>query len=195
GRNARLVEAVKSIWRMLYADDACIVSQSPQSPGSLEKMMSIIERVAGRFGLLVSEPKTETMCMLAKGMEACSFTIDAAGMVFKQKKDFVYLGGKICEDGSTEGEINHRVQRAHACFRRNSQAMYDRPGAPLRLKVRLLQAEVVETLLYGCVTWNLKPAEYRKLRSAHHFFLLRCVGWKKREERTDRPLSYAKALI
>ncbi|CAN0077184.1 unnamed protein product, partial [Pylaiella littoralis] len=28
-------------------------------------------------------------------------------------------------------------------------AMYDRPGAPLRLKVRLLQAEVVETLLYG----------------------------------------------
>ncbi|CAM9382110.1 unnamed protein product [Pylaiella littoralis] len=72
--------------------------------------------------------------------------------------------------------------------------MYDRPGAPLRLKVRLLQAEVVETLLYGCVTWNLKPAEYRKLRSAHHFFLLRCIGWKKRE-RTDRPLSYAKALI
>ncbi|CAM9704503.1 unnamed protein product, partial [Pylaiella littoralis] len=65
--------------------------------------------------------------------------------------------------------------------------MYDRPGAPLRLKVRLLQAEVVETLLYGFVTWNLKPAEYRKLRSAHHFFLLRCIGWKKRE-RTDRPL-------
>ncbi|CAM9611910.1 unnamed protein product [Pylaiella littoralis] len=53
-------------------------------------------------------------------------------------------------NGSIEGEINHRVQRAHACFRRNSQTMYDRPGAPLRLKVRLLQAEVVETLLYGC---------------------------------------------
>ncbi|CAM9298222.1 unnamed protein product [Pylaiella littoralis] len=127
-------------------------------------------------------------------MDACSFTIDAAGMIFKQTKDFVYLGGKMCEDGSIEGEINHRVQRAHYCFRRNGQVMYDRRGAPLRTKPRLPQAEVVETLLYGCVTWKLKPAEYRKLRAAHYFFLLRCIGWKKRE-RTDRPMSYAVALI
>ena len=190
GKNAKLVEAVKPIWGMLYADDAGIVSQSP---GSLEKMMSIIVRAAGRFGLLVSEPKTEIMCMLAKGMKACSFTVNAAGMVFNQTDKFVYLGGKICEDGSVEDEINHRVQRAQACFRRNSQAMYDRRGAPLRLKVRLLQAEVVETLLYGCVTWNLKPIHYSKLRTAHHLFLLRCIGWKKRE-RTDRPMSYAEAL-
>ena len=191
GKNAKVVEAVKSLWGMLYADDAGIVSRSP---GSLEKMMSAIVRVAGLFGLMVSEPKTEIMCMLAKGMDTCPFTVNAAGMVFKQTDKFVYLGGTICEDGSVDAEIANRVLRAHCCFRRNSQAMYDRRGAALRLKTRLLQAEVVETLLYGCVTWNLKPMHYTKLRAAHHLFLLRCIGWRKREK-TDRPLSYAEALL
>ncbi|CAM9565239.1 unnamed protein product, partial [Pylaiella littoralis] len=59
-----------------------------------------------------------------------------------------------------------------------------------KFDIYILSCFEVVTYFY----WNLKPAEYRKLRSAHHFFLLRCIGWKKRE-RTDQPLSYAKALI
>lgn len=47
-------------------------------------------------GLLVSEPKTEIMCMLviATGMKECSFAVNAAGMVLNQKREFVYLGGR-----------------------------------------------------------------------------------------------------
>ena len=30
--------------------------------------------------------------------------------------------------------------------------IYDRPTVRLRLKVRTLKAEVLETLLYGCIT-------------------------------------------
>ncbi|CAM9646595.1 unnamed protein product [Pylaiella littoralis] len=122
--------------------------------------------------MLVSEPKTETMCMLAQGVEACSFTINAAGMAFRQKKH-VYHGGEICKDGSIEDEINHLLPAQQPGNARPS-------GGGLRLKVRLLQAEAVETLLYGCVTWRLKPDENRKLRTLHHFFLLRCIGWNKR---------------
>ena len=72
--------------------------------------------------------------------------------------------------------------------------MHDGHGAPLRLKVRRLQAKVVEALLlYGCVTRNLKPLQYGQLGTAHHQFLLRCIGWNKRT-RADRPMSYAAAL-
>ena len=42
-----------------------------RSAAGLEKMMSIIVRVAGSFGLMVSEPKTEIMCFLPKGVEEC----------------------------------------------------------------------------------------------------------------------------
>ena len=190
GKKAKRVERVRAFWSMLYADDATIISRSP---ASLENIMSIIVRVAGQFGLMVSEPKTETMCMLAKNVQAHQLSITAAGMTFRQTPTFVYLGGQICQDETIDGEIRHRVRRAWACFRRHGQAMYDRARAPLRLNVRLLQAEVVEALLYGCVTWNLKPVQYGQLRAAHHQVLLRCIGWTKRV-RTDRPLSYAEAL-
>ena len=35
---------------------------------------------------------------------------------------------------------------------------YDRTTAPL--KVRMLKAEVIETLLYGCVTWTLRAQHF-----------------------------------
>ena len=58
------------------------------------------------------------------------------------------------------------------------------------LKVRMLQAEVREVLLYGCSTWTLLTREYGLLRTQHHRLLLRRVGFRK-SQRSDHPLSYA----
>ena len=53
------------LWCMLYADDAGVVSQSPEQ---LMKMVGVIVVVWAAFGLTVSEAKTEIMCLRAKGM-------------------------------------------------------------------------------------------------------------------------------
>ena len=76
GKTGTVVVAAEAPWGMLYADDAGILRRSPES---LEKMMSIIVRVANLFGMMVSEPKTETMCLLPKGMEKRPFTVSAGG--------------------------------------------------------------------------------------------------------------------
>ena len=47
------------LWGMLYADDAKVVSQSPEQ---LRKMARVIVVVCAAFGLTVSEAKTEIMC-------------------------------------------------------------------------------------------------------------------------------------
>ena len=52
----------RAIWGMLYADDACIVSQSTRGLG---RMMAVFVEVFGAFGLTISESKTETMCTRA----------------------------------------------------------------------------------------------------------------------------------
>ena len=70
--------------------------------------------------------------------------------------------------------------------------IYDRPSVSLRLKVRMLKAEVFETLLYGCVTWSPSKADCDRLRKFHHQMLLRC--WRKRK-REDHILSYVNALL
>ena len=66
-------------------------------------------------------------------------------------------------------------------------------AAPLALKLRMLKADVKETLLYGCVSSTLGKEHFAELRTAHHRFLLRIIGFQRRQ-RTDHLMSYAKAL-
>ena len=72
--------------------------------------------------------------------------------------------------------------------------LYDRPSAPLQLKIRMLRAEVLENMLYGCVTWSSSACNYDTLRRAHHRFLTRCIRYRK-HNRADHPISYLDTLI
>ena len=79
-----------SLWGMLYADDAGVVSQSPEQP---RNMIDAIVIVCAAF--TVSEAKTEIMCLRTKGMPVSTaiFSVKAAGQVYNQTNEFVYLGG------------------------------------------------------------------------------------------------------
>ena len=153
----------------------------------------MVVTACSEFGLTVSKAKTEIMCLQTKGGGKVSFTINAAGQVYKQTIEFAYLGGAITADRELSIEITRRLQRAWARFQRYQMKIYDHPGVRLRLKVRLLQAEVIDTLLYGCMTWSPNKPDYDRLRRVHHSMLLRCLGWRKRK-RDDHTLPYADAL-
>ena len=162
-------------------------------------MMTTIVEVFGKFGLTVSEKKTETLLMRApekqpkKGGSPPLLVIEAAGQKYAQTAQFRNFGGLVNEDGELTQEINHRSRAAWACIRRFSRELFDRPRAPWRLKVRLLRAEAMETLLYGCMTCAPRRDHYRLLRRTHHRLLLRVIGYR-RERGTYRQLSYAQAL-
>ena len=73
--------------------------------------------------------------------------------------------------------------------------IHDRPGVCLLVKVLMLKAEVLETiLLYGWVPWSPKAADHDRLQHVHHTMFLRCLGWWKRK-RGDHTLSYADVLV
>ena len=139
GRRGKEAKEVQRFWGMLYADDAGIVSQSSEG---LERMMTVIVTACSSFGRTVFEAKTEIMCLETKDEGKVSFTINAAGQVYKQTIDFVYLGGAITADRDLSIEITRRLQGAWACFQRYKIKIYDRPGVRFPLKVRLLKAEV-----------------------------------------------------
>ena len=73
--------------------------------------------------------------------------------------------------------------------------MYDRRRVDLRLKAQLLQAEVVETLLYRCASWSLTANHHTKLNGAHRQLLTRCMAGASKWKRAGRPLSYAETLL
>ena len=123
------------------------------------------------------------------------FTVTAAGQVYKQTVEFAYLGGAISADWDLRSvEVTRRIPRAWACFGRYKMEIYDRLSVLFRLKVRMLKAEEMETLLSGCATWSPSKADYDRLRKVHHQMLLRCLGWWKRK-REHHILSYANALL
>ena len=142
------------------------------------------------FGLTVSEAKTEIMCLRAKGVPESSaiFSVEAAGQVYNQTNEFV-LGGNVNHNADLPVEVDRRICNAWCSFRKYTLGLYDLPSAPLELKIRMLRAEVLETMLYGCVTWSPRACHYDTLRRAHRRFLTRCIGWRN-HNRADHPISY-----
>ena len=197
GAGTPLERARRAVWGMLYADDAGVVSRSQEG---LTSMMTTIVEMFGSFGLIVLEKKTETFLMRAPekqpkkgGSPPLPVVIEAAGQKYTQTAQFRYLGGLVNEDGELTQEINHRSRAAWVCIRRFSRELFDRPRAPWRLEVRLLKAEAMEALLYGCMAWAPRRDHYRLLRRPHHRLLLRVIGYRS-EHVTYRQLSYAQAL-
>ena len=160
------------MWGMLRADDASLVSRSP---AGLEKMMTVIVTVCAAFGLTVSEARMEIMCLQTKGGGHGHFTVAAAGQVYKQSVEFMYLGGAIRTAWDHRG-VEVTRQRVWACFGQSRIEIFGRSSARSRPKVQMMNAGVLETLLYVCFTWSPSKADYDRLRKVHHQVLLRCLG-------------------
>ena len=136
------------------------------------------------------------MCLHAKVMSesTATFSVEVVGQVYNQTNEFVYLGGNVNHNADLSIEIDWCIRNAWCSFRKYTLELYDRPSAPLELKIRMLRAEVIETMLYDCVTWSPRACHFDTLRQAHHRFLTRCIGWRK-HNRADHPISYLDALI
>ena len=102
----------RAVWGMLYEDDACIFSRSPQR---LAKMMEVIVEVCRAFALTVSAKKTETMCMPPPRTPQTMVQVEAAGQTYKQVQCFTYLGGAVTEVPDMSVEI---ARRTRACWMR-----------------------------------------------------------------------------
>ena len=149
GGNLTKEAAKRVLWAMLYADDAGITSRSQ---ASLEKMMTAIVEVCAAFGLIVSEKKTVTMHMRPPTMKAEAVAVEAAGQRYSQVDTFVYLGSNISSVGDVGPEIKRFTGYTWNCFLKYSRAVCDNTYIAVADKVRFLKAEVLEIMLYGCVT-------------------------------------------
>ena len=129
-------------WRMLYADDACIVSWSPRGLG---RMMATFVEVFGTFDLTISESKTETMYMPIRCAPATKIVFNAMGQQYSQTTSFIFLGGTVTETPYLSDEIDRWIRAGWASFKRYMRELYDRLNASLLpRKVRMVTSEVVK---------------------------------------------------
>lgn len=69
-------------------------------------------------------------------------------------KEFVYLGSLITADNSCGKEIRRQVGIASGAFR-SLHNLWKSKNVSLLIKLRVLDACVMSTLLYACESWTL----------------------------------------
>ena len=114
--------------------------------------------------------------------------------MYNQTNELVYLRGNVNHNVNQFIEVDRRIPNARCSFRKYTLELYDRLSAPLELKIRMLRAEVLKTMLYVCVTCSPRACHYDTLRQAHHRFLTRSINWRK-HNRVKHPTSYLDTLM
>ena len=99
----------------------------------------------------------------------------------------------MTENPDMSFEITRRTRACWMRIRRHLRELYDQPKVALALKTRMVKAEAIEVLPYGCSTWTLRQKHYSKLRTVHHRVLLRIIG-AQRKRPDHRMTSYSRAL-
>ena len=99
---------------------------------------------------------------------APSFVTKAGRQRYKQTMQCIHVSGVIHEGTDLMIEIDRWIRLMLEFHKRFSLKLYDVTTARLSLKVRMLKAEVIEILPYGCEAWTLSASHYDKLRQAHH---------------------------
>ena len=119
--------------------------------------------------------------------------VEVAGQTYKQVQSFTYLEGAVTEVPDMSVEIARRTRACWMHIRRYLRELYDQPKVALSFKTRMVKAEAIEALLYGCSTWALRQEHYAKLRTVHHRVLLRIIG-AQRKRPDHRMTSFNRAL-
>ena len=121
----------RTVWGLLYADDACIVSRSSQG---LAKTLKVVVEVCRAFALTVWAKKTEIMCMLPPRTPRTMVQVEAAGQTYKQVQSFTYLGSTVTEVPDIFVKIARRTRACWMRIRRYLRELYDQAKVALSLK-------------------------------------------------------------
>ena len=106
-------------------------------------------------------------------MASCPITSwQINGETVETVSDFIFLPSKITADGDCSHEIKRRLLLEKKVVT-NLDSILKSRDITLATKVHLVKAMVFPVVMYGCESWTVKKAEYRRI----HAFELWC--WRR----------------
>ena len=139
-----------------FADDLQLLAKSPPE---MAQMYATLTATLASIGLSASPQKTQyisnyppTMCEHLLGMNCTG-------------KGMVVLG-KLCDvTDTTDREIARREVLAWAKFRKMMPVLQQK--SPIKHRLRILQACILQTMLWGAETWIITKKRLSRLRGLH----------------------------
>ena len=136
-----------------FADDISLLANSQ---GELQQLVDRVHVTGGRFGLAISDSKTEAQCI---GRDSQILNIKFGASSLKQTEHFVYLGGTVSADQSCDKDIERRIGLAAVIVRKLGKICTAKDISKVT-KVTLYKTLVQSVVLYNTETWTLKEEEY-----------------------------------
>jgi len=98
--------------------------------------------------------------------------------------EFCYLDSYISQNGNCEKDVKVRIGKASAIFGKMKKVWRNK-HINLLTKLRLYEALILSTLLYGAEVWPLTVTLSKKLEAAHHWWLRGILGITWRDKVTN----------
>ena len=163
------------IREMLFADDAALVAHSEEA---LQRLITRFADACREFGLTISLKKTEIM-----GQDVSTTPkITIGDHTLEVVESFTYLGSTISNNLSLDTELNTRIGKASTTMARLTKRVWDNTMLTINTKMKVYQACVLSTLLYGSEAWTLYSRQEKRLNAFHMRCLRRLLGitWQDR---------------
>lgn len=96
---------------MMYANDLCVMAESPKS---LQRLASSIDESCRRFGLKINVKKAEVLVL--DMLNSALVDIKLSNESLKRVEQFKYLGSTITSKCLLDNEVNNRIAAAAAAF-------------------------------------------------------------------------------
>ena len=122
----------------------------------IKVLLMKVKEGSEKAGLKLNIQKTEIMASITMTL----WQIDWETM--ETVTDFIFGGSKITADG----DCSHKIKRSLLFGRKvmtNLYGIFKSRDITLSTKVRLVKVMVFPIVMYGCESWTIKKAEYRRI--------------------------------
>ena len=137
----------ENINNLRYAEDTTLMAESEE----LKSLLMKVKEESEKIGL-----------KLMTSGSIISWQIDG-----KTVTDFILGGSKITADGDCSHEIKRRLLLGRKIMT-NLDSIFKSRDITLPTKVRLVKTIVFLVVMYGCESWTIKKAEFRRIDAFEH---------------------------
>jgi len=157
------VDGGESLTNLRFADDILLVASSK---GDVGKMLRQLAQEASKYGLKLHMGKTKvlTTCHLPSYKRKIEVNGEVVEVLQPDEAE-KYLGCKLCMEDMSTIELESRIADAWGAFAMYREQLCSRTHSA-RTRMKLFEAVVTPTVLYGSATWALTRELEGMLRTA-----------------------------
>ena len=149
---------------MLLADEAAFTAHSGEA---LQRLINCFAHACREFGLTISLKKTNVIARDASQVPSIKINDYTLEVV----EDFTYLGSNISNNLSLDTVINRCIGKAACTMAKLTKRVWENKMLTENTKMRIYQACVLGTLLYGSESWTTYMCQECRLNTFH----MRCL--------------------